>query len=520
MVMRKKPANQATASPHPIVLIILDGWGIRKIGKANAIAMARKPFFDQAWRKYPHAVLDASGKSVGLPPGYIGNSEVGHTHIGAGRLIPQAFMRINKAIRDGTFYRDKAFVDAIKTARRQGKSLHLMGLLSDGGVHSHIHHLFALLKVARQLGMEGRTFVHCFLDGRDVPPKSAGRYLTMLEQFMRTQGIGEIATISGRYYAMDRDNRWQRTRKAYDAVARGEGLPAGNALDALKAAYIRGETDEFVMPSVIRKEHGTTQAMRAQDGDAILFFNFRPDRARQLTRAFVDERFSRFTRRKLRTAFVCMTSYDKTIKASVAFPSFLLKGTLGEIIAKHGLCQLRIGETEKYAHVTYFLNGGRETPFPKEDRILIPSPKVATYDTTPAMSAPIITRRVIAELRKRKHAFIAINFANPDMVGHTGKLTATIRAIEVIDHCLRVIVSEVHGIGGSCIITADHGNAEEETGKHQTSHTTNPVPCILVSPQRYPIKQHGTLQHIAPTILELLHLPKSKMMVDSLILHR
>jgi len=518
--MRKKPVNQAAISSHPVVLIILDGWGIRKSRKANAIAMARKPFFDQAWQKYPHAILDASGKAVGLPPGYIGNSEVGHTHIGAGRLIPQAFMRINDTIRDSSFYRNKALVSTIRHAQQRGKSLHLMGLLSDGGVHSHINHLFALLRLAKRLGMEGRTFVHCFLDGRDVPPKSAGRYLAMLGQFMRKQGIGEIASISGRYYAMDRDHRWQRTRKAYDAIANGKGIRESSVTGALKAAYANGETDEFVMPRLIVGEHGTTQATRVQDGDAVIFFNFRPDRARQLTRAFTDERFQGFARHRIQTAFVCMTSYDKTIQTPVAFPPIILKGTLGEIIAQYDLRQLRVGETEKYAHVTYFLNGGRETPFLNEDRILIPSPKVATYDTTPAMSAPIITRRVIAELRKRKHAFIAINFANPDMVGHTGKLTATIKAIETVDSCLRVIVSEVHSMGGACIITADHGNAEEETGRHQTSHTTNPVPCILVSPQRYPIRQHGTLQHIAPTILELLHLPKPKMMMDSLILHR
>ncbi|MBI4150021.1 2,3-bisphosphoglycerate-independent phosphoglycerate mutase [Candidatus Woesearchaeota archaeon] len=510
-----------TATPqHPFVLIIMDGWGIRKQKANNAIANAHKPFFDSIWKKYPHTVLDASGMVVGLPPGYIGNSEVGHTHIGAGRLIPQEFMRINLAIRHGSFFRNRALLEAVKRVRHTCKNMHLMGLVSDGGVHSHLDHLFALLLLAKKSGLQGRTFVHCFLDGRDVPPKSAKRYLVKLEQFMRKNNIGEIASISGRYYAMDRDNRWKRTRVAYRALAQGKGYKYTRSLDALHAAYRRRETDEFVKPSVIQcKAHTCTHHVNADD--SIIFFNFRADRARQLTHAFIDDVFIRFKRERIsRLHLVCMTQYDKKIHAPVAFPPSLPKNTLGEIISRHGLRQLRIAETEKYAHVTYFFNNGRERPFPKEDRVLIPSPKVATYDTTPAMSAPKITRRVIAELEKRKYPFIVINFANADMVGHTGKFSPTVKAIEVIDNCLRQIATTILQMDGQCIITADHGNAEEEAGVYQTSHTVNPVPCILVSKKMYRLRQHGTLQNIAPTALQLIGIPKPKEMVESFIIHR
>ncbi len=552
----------------PVVLVILDGWGIRQSRKGNAIAAARKPFFDHVWKHYPHAVLQASGNAVGLPEGYMGNSEVGHTHIGAGRAVPQELLRVNKSIRDGSFFRNRVLLDAIRHARQGKRGLHLMGLISDAGVHSHIHHLFALLQLAKLHGLQGRTFVHCFLDGRDVPPTSARRYITQLEQFMRKHHIGEIASIMGRYYAMDRDNRWNREHKAYEAIVNGKGNSKGhgygycydNAREALQAAYARGETDEFVKPSLIQcsrhVSHVNNDAMnntlndavndamndaggkgiakegithQAGEGDAIIFFNFRSDRARELTRAFVQGRFNRFRRKRLiNLAFVCLTQYDQKIHAPVAFPPILPRNTLGEIISRHGLRQLRIAETEKYAHVTYFFNNGRERPFPKEDRILVPSRKVTTYDKTPAMSALPITKSAIAALtgtkKGKKYSLIVINLANPDMVGHTGNYGATIKAIACVDSCLREIVTATLRRQGACIITADHGNAEEKTGQHETSHTTNPVPFILISniiSNRFPscrLKPHGTLQNIAPTVLQLMEVTKPREMASSLIL--
>lgn len=521
MTQKKRTRDTVYGTPeHPIVLIIMDGWGIRAEKKGNAIAAARKPFFDSLWRNYPHTVLEASGTAVGLPPGFMGNSEVGHTHIGAGRPVPQEFMRINNAIHDGSFFRNKGFLRAINHAKQHNTNLHLMGLVSDGGVHSHINHLFALLKLAKKCGMKGRTFVHCFLDGRDVPPKCASSYLHHLETFMHREGIGEIATVSGRYYAMDRDNRWQRTQKAYLALTGRKTFAYPTPRAALQNAYARRESDEFVQPSVIHcSAHKTTH--KIGNGDTVIFFNFRADRARQLTRALIDEKFTAFPRERLSPLHVvCMTQYDKKIRAPVAFSPLVPKNTLGELIACHGLRQLRIAETEKYAHVTYFFNNGVERPFPREDRILIPSPKVATYDTTPAMSAVKITARVIAELWKKRYSFIVINFANPDMVGHTGKLPATIKAIETIDGCLEELITRVLAVDGACMITADHGNAEEKFGMRQTSHTLNPVPCILVSVKKHRLRSHGTLQNIAPTVLQLFHLPKPKEMTQSLIIHK
>jgi len=517
MVNRARKTDGGKPSPgRPVVLIIMDGWGVRAQKAGNAIASARKPFFDSLWKNYPHSLLKASGEAVGLPAGYMGNSEVGHTHIGAGRAVPQEFVRVNGAIRDGSFFRNKTLLTAISHAKRRKQDLHLMGLLSDGGVHSHISHLFALLKLAKRRGMEDHTFVHCFLDGRDVPPKSARRYILQLQDFMRKQGIGEIASIMGRYYAMDRDNRWNREHKAYDALVNRKGYVYESALKALEASYSRGETDEFVKPSMVRcAKHGIIHDVT--EGDSIIFYNFRSDRAREITKAFVEGKFNRFTRRRIiGLDFVCLVQYDKRIRSPVAFPPLIPDDTLGEAVSKRGLRQLRIAETEKYAHVTYFFNNGREKPFPKEDRILVPSPKVTTYDKTPAMSAPIITRRAIAEIGK--YPFIVINFANADMVGHTGKFKRIVEAIETIDRCLCDIVTAVLAKGGRCLITADHGNAEEKFGEHQTSHTTNPVPFMLISDRPYRLKPKGTLQNVAPTALDLLGLPKPEVMVDSLII--
>jgi len=484
-----------------ILLIILDGWGISENKHGNAILKARTPNFDSLLSHYPHTSLRASGEDVGLREGFPGNSEVGHLNIGAGRVVYQDSTRIDRAIRDGSFFGNPELLKAIKNVKEKSSKLHLVGLLSDGGIHSHIAHLFALLKLAEAHDVE--TVIHPFLDGRDVLPKSFPMYLNQLKDIVS----GNIGTIMGRYYAMDRDNRWDRTKRAYEALTGVKGLVAESVEEAVQASYEQGETDEYVQPTII----GDT----IKNGDSVIFFNFRPDRAIQLTRAFVDEPFEHFDRKKLNIYFVCMTEYGEDITTPSVFSLFSLRNTLGEVLSNHNLRQLRIAETEKYYHVTFFFNGGEEEPFKGEDRILIPSPRVDTYDSRPEMSAYEITKRVIEEIHSQEYDIIIMNFANPDMVGHTGALKAGIKAIEAVDECLGLIV-EACNIDSSeniILITGDHGNAEQMTelnsDRPYTSHTSNPVPFIIT--KRYAIRS-GTLADVAPTILDLLGIEKPKEM--------
>jgi len=487
------------------MLIILDGWGISERVEGNAILQARTPHFDTLLAQYPHSRLGASGEDVGLPDGRMGNSEVGHLNLGAGRVIYQDFTRINKAIRDESFFKETYFLKAVENVKKNSSRLHFMGLLSDGGVHSDISHLYALLKFARNHGVN--PVIHSFLDGRDVLPRSALAYIQQLKEKMNQLGVGSIGTVMGRYYAMDRDNRWKRTQRAYEALTGVTGLRAESAEEAIKASYERRETDEFVQPTII----GDT----IKDNDSVIFFNFRPDRARQITKAFVDDPFSHFERKKVDVYFVCMTEYDDDIDAPIVYLPLSLKNTLGEVLSNHKLKQLRIAETEKYYHVTYFFNGGEEDPFPGEDRILIPSPKVATYDEQPEMSADKITDKVIEKIRANTYDVIILNFANPDMVAHTGVLSAGIEAIEAVDTCLGRIykASNVDTTGNVLLITADHGNAEQMTepdsGEPFTAHTSNPVPFIIT---RQCTVRDGILADVAPTILDLSGIEKPEQM--------
>ncbi len=508
----------------PLVMVILDGWGLREAGAGNAIAAAITPNINSYLENYPHTVISCSGEDVGLPEGQMGNSEVGHLNMGAGRVVYQEFTRISKAVRDGSFFENDVLRQAVDHVHRNKSSLHLMGLLSDGGVHSHIDHLFALLDLAGRHWLD-RVFVHCFLDGRDVPPDNAGEYIRQLEERIKILGTGRIATVMGRYYAMDRDRHWERTRMAYRALVAGEGLKALSAEAALRESYGRGETDEFVRPTVIEDRDGNPVAT-VQGGDAVVFFNFRPDRARQLTRAFVDRDFTGFDRGEAPGGlyFVCMTQYDKTIEAPVAFRPQRLKNTLGEVLSAAGIRQLRLAETEKYAHVTFFFNGGVEPPYPGEERILIPSPRVATYDQKPEMSAPEVTEELLGQLQFNRYKVVVMNYANPDMVGHTGDMEAAVRAVETVDRCLGRVVGAVLEKNGVVVITADHGNAEcmrDEAGNPVTAHTTHPVPFILVGEQfRQAVLRPGRLEDVAPTVLHLLGLEKPPEMTgSSLIIH-
>jgi 2,3-bisphosphoglycerate-independent phosphoglycerate mutase len=497
--------------PKPIVLAILDGFGIRKARRANAIAQARMPNYLRFLEEWPHAELAAAGEAVGLPKGAIGNSEVGHLNIGAGRIVYQDLVRINNAINDGSFFRNPALLTAVTDAKRRSTALHIMGLLSDAGVHSHFSHLVALLRLAKRHGLR-EVWVHPFLDGRDVPPKSAGRYLARLERTMKTLRVGRIGTVMGRYYAMDRDKRWPRIERAYRALL-GKAPCVPSAKAALAGSYNAKVTDEFVEPVAVGDFPGV------RDGDAVVFFNFRTDRARQLTWAFVEPKFTHFRRERRRVRFVCMTEYDNRLRGRVpiAFEHTRMRNILGEVLAKRGLRQLRVAETEKYAHVTFFFNGGIETPFRNEDRILVPSPKVATYDTVPAMSAAGITDAVIKGVVSGKHEVIILNFANPDMVGHTGDFRATVRALEVIDRCLSDIAHAVLVRNGVLIITGDHGNAEQKHHPYTTSHTLNPVPFVLVG-KRAKLRKKGLLADVAPTMLQLLGIPKPKEMTGKSLL--
>ncbi|MGQ9556681.1 MAG: 2,3-bisphosphoglycerate-independent phosphoglycerate mutase [Desulfurispora sp.] len=506
----------------PLVLVILDGWGLRNDTHGNAIKLARTPHMDSFYQQYPWTSLICSGEDVGLPAGQMGNSEVGHLNIGAGRIVYQELTRISREIRQGGFFRNDVLLGAIHHVRLFNSSLHLMGLLSDGGVHSHLEHLLALIDLAKQQGLS-KVYVHCFLDGRDVPPSSALEYMDTLTGHLQQTGTGRVASVMGRYYAMDRDKRWERTEKAYRAMVLGEGLKATSGRAAISEAYKRGETDEFVQPTVIEQPDGSVATVR--EGDAVIFFNFRPDRARQITRAFVDGDFTGFNRpQHPQVHFVCMTQYDKTIDAPVAFKPQRIVNTLGEVLARHGLWQLRLAETEKYAHVTFFFNGGVEAPNPKEERVLIPSPKVATYDLKPEMSAYEVTEEFLRRLAEDKYSVIIMNYANADMVGHTGVLPAAIRAIEAVDECLGRVVPAVLEKRGTALITADHGNADQmldEQEHPQTAHTTNQVPFILIGePYRgRRLRPGGRLEDIAPTMLEILGLEQpAEMTGESLLL--
>ncbi|MEG2919020.1 MAG: 2,3-bisphosphoglycerate-independent phosphoglycerate mutase [Clostridium sp.] len=490
-------------SKKPVMLMILDGFGISDNLEGNAVREAKKPNYDKLKAKYPHTKLSACGLEVGLPEGQMGNSEVGHLNIGAGRIIYQELTRISKDVREGRFFDREAFKFAIDKSIENKSSIHLMGLLSDGGVHSHISHLKALITLCKDKGVKN-VFVHCFLDGRDVSPSSAKEYIKELQGHMDMEEVGAIATISGRYYAMDRDNRWERVELAYDAIAKGEGNTNTSPLAVIEDAYHDNKTDEFVIPTVIVKDGKPVGVIK--DKDSVIFFNFRPDRAREITRALVDKEFSGFKRENMDINFVCMTQYDKAIEnVKVAYTQEGYTNTLGEYVSSKGLNQLRIAETEKYAHVTFFFNGGVEEPNAGEDRILIPSPKVATYDLKPEMSAYEVTDAVLKQLDSDKYDLIILNFANPDMVGHTGVVEAAVKAIEVVDECLGKVVDSVLEHDGTVFITADHGNAENmidySTGKAMTAHTTNLVPFIYVCKENSELREGGILADISPTIL-------------------
>jgi 2,3-bisphosphoglycerate-independent phosphoglycerate mutase len=501
--------GRKTVGMRPVALVILDGWGYSEETHGNAVAQGHTPNLDQYWNTYPHSFLSASGPSVGLMEGQMGDSNVGHLNIGAGRIVYQHVERINVAIRDGSFFANDALLGAIKHAKDNDGALHLMGLVSPGGVHSHSNHLYALLKMAKDAGLS-QVFIHCFLDGRDVPPKSALEYVKGLEEQMREIGVGRIATVSGRYYAMDRDNRWERLNLAYDAMVLGKGRMAEDPVQAVLDAYDADETDEFVLPTVIGQEGKPTAVI--EDNDAVIFFNFRSDRARQLTYSFVREDFQGFQREKWpKVHFTSFTQYAEDLEIPFAFMPDEPETTLGKVVSDAGLTQLRIAETEKYAHVTFFFNGGQEVEFPGERRRLIPSPKVATYDLQPEMSAPKVTEAVLEEIQKGVD-LIVLNYANLDMVGHTGVMEAALKAVAAVDECLGKVVQAVQDAGGCLLVIADHGNAEQmvdpDTGKPHTAHTSNPVPAILICDKLKDKVQmrSGILADVAPTILELLNI--------------
>lgn len=501
------------ASISPVVLVILDGWGYRNATEGNAIRTAETPIMDALWEAYPSTLIRTSGKDVGLPDGQMGNSEVGHLNLGAGRIVPQELVRITDAVEDGSILNNPALVQACTAVRQQGSKLHLIGLCSDGGVHAHLDHLGGLLKLAAAQGIQ-EVCIHAITDGRDTNPTEGVNCIAKIERLIAEAGVGQIVTICGRYFAMDRDRRWDRVRKAYELLTiDGEGC-GQTATEVLKETYAKGVSDEFVEP--MRLAPGAIAP-----GDGVIFFNFRPDRARQLTYAFVEPEFEGFERDLIQPlTFVTFTQYDANLDVPVAFEPQNLTNILGEVIASHGLRQFRTAETEKYPHVTYFFNGGIEEPFPGEDRELIPSPMVATYDRAPKMSAQAVTDAAIAAIDKGIYSLVVINYANPDMVGHTGKMGATVEAIETVDRCLGRLVSAINRAGGTALITADHGNAEymwDENGEPWTAHTTNLVPFIVVEGERrklpgfgteVPLREDGRLSDIAPTILQLLGLPQ------------
>lgn len=492
----------------PVMLMILDGFGITDKLDGNAIKAAYKPNYDKFYENYPHTSISASGLDVGLPAGQMGNSEVGHLNIGAGRVIYQELTRITKEVEEGAIYRNTVLCDVMDKAKNAGTSLHLMGLLSNGGVHSHIDHLKGLLRMAKERGLS-KVYVHAFMDGRDVPPTSGKGFVQEIVDYMNEIGIGKLTTISGRYYAMDRDKRWERVELAYNALVLGRGEEAVDPVAAMEKSYHDNKTDEFVIPVVV-EENGKPIAT-ISNGDSVIFFNFRPDRARELTRAINDRVFDGFTRKTLDLNYVCMTQYDKTIEnVEVAYKPESYSNTLGEYVSHNGLNQLRIAETEKYAHVTFFFNGGVEAPNPNEDRALIPSPKVATYDMKPEMSAYEVTEEVLKRIDSDKYDMIILNFANPDMVGHTGIFEAAKKAIEAVDICLGKVVNKILEKEGTVFITADHGNAEQmidySTGKPMTAHTSDPVPFVYVSKDAKELREGGRLSDIAPTMLQVMGL--------------
>ncbi len=504
----------------PMMLMILDGFGINDNEKANAVKLANTPNIDKLMKTWPTTKIYTSGLNVGLPDGQMGNSEVGHTNIGAGRIVYQDLTRITKSIEDGDFFSIKEFTGAIENCKKHNSKLHIMGLLSDGGVHSHIRHLVALLELCKRKDFED-VYVHCFLDGRDTPPTSGESYIVQLQEKIKEKGVGKIASISGRFYAMDRDKRWERVEKAYNALVKGEGEKITSPITAIESSYQQEVFDEFVIPTVICNSSNEPVAT-IQNNDSVIFFNFRPDRAREITRSLVDPDFDGFKTESLKLYYVCFTQYDETIpNVHIAFKPESLKNTFGEYVSKNGLTQLRIAETEKYAHVTFFFNGGEEKQYKGEDRILIPSPKVETYDMKPEMSAIEVTEKVVEAINKDKYDCIILNYANPDMVGHTGNLDAAIKAIETIDSCAMQVVNAVEEKNGIILITADHGNAEQmidyKTGEPHTAHTTNPVPLILVGVEGAKLKE-GKLADLAPTMLDLMELPKPEEMTgESLI---
>lgn len=507
----------------PLMLIVLDGWGLNPSPKNNAVALAKTPTWNGIWQKYPFTVLRACGEAVGLPAETIGNSEVGHMNIGAGRIVYQDFTRIQKTIADGSFFKNPVLLELAASVKKSGKALHLMGLISEGGVHSHLEHVFALLDFAAAQKLQ-KVFLHCFMDGRDTPPNAGEKYIKNLEAKAAAAGNAAIATVMGRYYAMDRDKRWERTALAYHALVCGEGARADSASSAIVQSYAAGKTDEFILPHCVCK-NGKPVAL-IQEGDAVLFFNFRADRARQLTLAFNQKDFSFFERKVWPQlgGYVTMTRYEKSYPYPVIFGPQNLDHVFGEVISQKGLKQFRIAETEKYAHVTYFFNGGREGEFAGEDRCLIPSPRdVATYDLKPQMSAFEVTEEVLRRLGQKKYDVVIMNFANPDMVGHSGRLDAAIRACEAVDECLGKILSKLGALGGSALVTADHGNAEmmaDENGNPHTAHTLNLVPLVLVAAARKntALKKEGKLCDIAPTMLALLGIPQPEEMTGQSLL--
>ena len=507
----------------PTVLLILDGYGERKEKDGNAIALANTPVMDKLKKEFPYVEGQASGLFVGLPDGQMGNSEVGHMNMGAGRIVYQELTRITKAIEDGDFFENKALKEAVEHCKKENTALHFMGLVSSGGVHSHIGHIYGLLELAKRAGLK-KVYLHAFLDGRDTPPDSGKSFLMDVEKKMRELGVGEIATISGRYYAMDRDKNYDRVEKAYRAMVDGTGEKASSVEEAIDASYAKKVYDEFVLPTVIEKD-GAVHTV--SDGDAMIFFNFRPDRAREICHAFCDDEFNFFNRgARKKVFFVCFTDYDPTIpNKRVAFEKEEIHNTLGEVVSNLGKNQLRIAETEKYAHVTFFFNGGKEEPYKNEDRILVPSPKeVPTYDLKPEMSCYTVTEKLTEAIRSGKYDLVVANFANPDMVGHTGVLSAAIKAIEVVDECMGKVVDAVESMHGNLFILADHGNADimidEKTGEPYTAHTTNPVPFILVSEEKHKLREGGCLADVAPTLLELMGIPQPKEMTGKSLLEK
>ncbi len=502
--------------------MILDGYGLNDKCEANAVCEGKTPIMDQLMSQCPFVKGAASGMAVGLPEGQMGNSEVGHMNMGAGRVVYQELTRITKEIEDGDFFENEALLTAVKNAKENNSSIHFMGLLSDGGVHSHNTHLYALLELAKREGLQ-KVYVHCFLDGRDTPPASGKEYIEELQAKMKEIGVGQIGVVSGRYYAMDRDNRWDRVEKAYLALTKGEGVKGTDAAQAVQASYDDGKTDEFVLPTVIEKDGKPVTTV--QDKDSVVFFNFRPDRAREITRAFCADEFDGFDREKrLDLTYVCFTEYDETIPNKIiAFHKVSITNTFGEFLAAHHMKQARIAETEKYAHVTFFFNGGVEEPNEGEDRILVKSPKVATYDLKPEMSAYEVCDKLVEAIRSLKYDVIIINFANPDMVGHTGVEAAAIKAIEAVDECVGRAVDAIKEVDGQMFICADHGNAEQlvdyETGEPFTAHTTNPVPFILVNADpSYTLREGGRLADIVPTLIELMGMEQPEEMTGKSLL--